>query len=249
MHEDARWTALLANARDGQWNLADEIDLSAAPRLPWWLPRKAYVTLISQLHYGELASMRMCMTLRPLLAAQTPLALLDLQEADEARHAALYRQYMERLGELAPPDDYVAAALDGGLRGRHGALGIMTAFHIVLEGEALVLQQDLAAQLPCPSFRRINALAARDEARHVAFGKTYLAGRYGGLGADERIELYLWARTLWHDCAETLRGRYTGISRAFFSLSRGGMAERWRRQERALVEIGLVSPAEAARLR
>lgn len=248
MDETTRWSTLLANARDGQWNPEREIDWEASPRLPWWLPRKAYATLISQLYYGELASMRMCGRLRPLLADAVPLALLDLQEADERRHAGLYERYMARLGALAPQDDYVATALEGGLSGPFGALGIMTAFHIVLEGEALVLQQDLAAQLPCPLFRRINALAARDEARHVAFGKTYLAGKYAALDDASRRDLFVWARGLWHDCAQALRSRYTGISRGFFVLSRGGMEERWRRQERALVEVGLVSEAEAGRL-
>jgi hypothetical protein len=248
MQDDPRWPALLANARDGQWDPAREIDWSASPRAPWWLPRKAYVTLISQLYYGELASLRMCATLRPLLDGATPLALLDLQAADEARHALLYERFMGRLGEMAPQDDYVSTALEGGLNGRHGALGIMTAFHLVLEGEALVLQHDLAAQLPCPLFGRINALAARDEARHVAFGKSYLAGRYAELSDDERFALFVWARGLWHDCAQALRGRYSGISRAFLALSRGGMADRWQRQERALIEVGLVTADEARRL-
>jgi hypothetical protein len=248
MIETARLDVLRANAEAGQWSPEVEIDWRSSPRVPWWLPRKAYTTLMSQLLHGERASFAMCATLRPLLPAGPARALVDLQERDEARHVAVYERYMARLGDIAAPDDYVERALGGGLRGQGGAIGVMLAYHVVLEGEALVLQQDLAHRLPCPLFARINALAARDEARHVAFGKAHLAGRLAGLPAEERRALFVWLRALWRDCAETLRGRYTGVSRAFFVLSRGSMEQRWARQERALVELGLVTAADAARL-
>jgi hypothetical protein len=182
----------------------------------------------------------LCAALRPHLADAEARAFIDLQEIDERRHAAAYERYLARLGEVAGPDAATTATLEGGLAWRGHPLGLMIAFHIVLEGEALTIQHDLAAHSPCPLFRALNARAARDEARHVAFGKAYLRGRLGALSIEERAEIYRWVRALWHDCSQAIRARYTGVSRAFFALSRGSMAERWARHRRALAELGLL---------
>ncbi len=252
MHPDddarERMLRLLANGRADQWSFETDLDWRLAPRLPWFLPKRAYTTLVSQVFYGERATLLLCDALRPHLSDEPGRALIELQDIDERRHVAAYERYLGRLGDIAPPDEATTATLEGGLAWRDSPLGMMVAFHIVLEGEALTIQQDLSVHSPCPLFAALNARAARDEARHVGFGKLYLRDRLARLPLDERREIYRRVRRLWRDCAQAIRARYTGISARFFALSRGRMDERWHRHARALVDLGLVDDTDAARI-
>ncbi len=244
----SRLAHLLGNGRAEQWSLESALDWRCSPRLPWWLPRRAYTTLVTQVYYGESATLLLCKALRPHLHRPIERALIDLQETDERRHTAAYERYLARLGDLVPPDEATTATLETGLAWKDDPLAMMVAFHVVLESEALTIQQDLSAHSPCPLFAALNARAARDEARHVAFGKLYLRGRLACLPREERHDIYRRVRRLWRGCAYAIRARYTGISARFFVLSRGRMDERWDRHARALVDLGLVDEADAARI-
>jgi hypothetical protein len=244
----SRLAALRANAEEGQWSAARDLDWSAAPSLPWWLPRRVTIALISQIYHGETASLRFCEAMAGRLGRAEAEDLLALQRTDEARHVEAYGRYLARLGDVAPPDTATVTTLDGAMAEARSPVALAIAFQIVLEGEALTIQQDLAEAVACPLLRALNARAARDEARHVAFGKSWLPAAVAALPAEERQAIFRWVRGLWHDCADAVRDRYTGISAALFRLSRSRMEERWRRHRRALVEIGLVSSADSLRL-
>ena len=90
-------------------------------------------------------------------------------------------------------------------------------------------------------------MIARDEARHVAFGKLYPWNTLSALSAEERIGMYRWVRELWHDCASAARGEYYGLGRPITGVGRGSVGERWSTQVEALKDIGLVTDDEASR--
>ncbi len=244
-HSALRLYPLAQSARDGQWNMDRDIDWSRQPRLPFWMRPSQARAALSQLYHGELATSRLC---EALLADRTEdryevRTCLSFQLRDEMRHADAYARYLEGLGGIAPIDDALARALDGARHGPHGTLGAMLAFHIVVEGELLQLHERIARFLPCPLLRDINRLVARDEARHVAFGKIYLADSLDALSDDERARLYAWLHSLWHDATQSaLARRHRNPAIAVFF--RHWLGNGWPRHAEALAKLGL-APAIA----
>ncbi len=240
----ARLYRLAQSARSGQWNLERDIDWSRQPRLPFWMRRAQARKALSQLYHGEMATSRLC---EALLADATEdryevRSCLSLQLKDERRHAAAYQRYLSTLGGVDPLDDGLQRALTAARHGPFGNLGAMLAYHVVIEGELLRLHGVLAQFLPCPLLRDINRLVGRDEARHVAFGKIYLAEAVQALSDAERRALYAWLEDLWQEAAQgVLNRRRTNLAiAAFFRRWLGGG---WTRHAKALDGLGLPSVA------
>lgn len=243
---DGRMARLLVNARAGQWSAAEEIDWGCGPRLPRWWPRKAFTAAVSQLYYGELATAAFCRRLMTWLDDPIAVECLRFQVADENRHAALYGDYLAGLGGPQPIQSALALAVRS-LQNWQGPLeGLVLAYHLVLEGEALFLQDAFARRVPCPLFRQINQRVLRDEARHVAFGKILLRHRLPGLDRDARRAIYGWLRDLWWTVARAavaesrLLGAMGGL--------RAGLGARWAEQEAGLLAAGLIDRADLAKL-
>jgi gluconate kinase len=118
----------------------------------------------------------------------------------------------------------------------------MVAFHVVVEGEALRIQEGLVRLFRCPLLRQINRRIARDEARHVAFGRLYLGGRVAALPSRERREIHHWVKRLWSESAiatlRNLEGRGS-VARVFLQ---GWLRCGWARHARTLAAVGLVDP-------
>ena len=242
---DKRLERLAANARLAQWSAARAIDWGQEARRPRWITETQVRAAISQLYHGERATARLCRRLIGDLDESAARRCLEWQLADETRHAGAYRRYLTRLGGVAPMEANLAGTLDRALDGPAGTLGAMVAFHVVVEGEALRLQEALTRFLPCPLLRQINRLIARDEARHVAFGRIYLPEAVGSLSESAQRELAAWVHSLWSACAEATldQGQYRArIMRTFF---RRWLEGGWSRHAAALRHIGL--PADADR--
>ena len=220
------------------------IDWSLPIKPPAWMTRRAYITAISQLYYGELATTEMCRRLLDALDEPAATAFIRTQIADEERHIGFYERYLRRAGAIGDIDEGVAMAYDAALSWPGSYHGSIVAFHIVMEGEGLRLQNLYSNWFPCPLFAQMNSAIARDEARHVAFGKVFLREKLGGLSAEERVEIYRWIRTLWFDCANAIRTEMPQAVKLL--LGRKWLDERWRQQARALVDIGLIGNDEAA---
>ena len=242
-----RLATLIANGHDRQWS-ANEVDWRESVFVPSWFPRKTYIAAISQLYHGELATAEAC---RRLLA--TPLgidteirACLEIQIRDEIRHAEVYRAYLARLGDIVPSEPVVAAMLERGYGWREPILGTVLSYHVMLEGEALNIQQGLATWLPCPLFRAVNARIVVDEARHVGFGKTYLPARIADIPIEERGDLFLWIKELWHDCARPVMEKFHVPGVMSPRIRRRWLKSRWQRQVRDLASIGLIEANNAA---
>lgn len=241
-----RLARLAANARAGQWSAVEDIDWRRRPRLPLWITRDQARAAISQLHYGEVATSRVCLALLRGVPAGPARRCLEYQIEDELRHAEVFKRYLERLGGLAPMDRTLGWALDAasqGPAGSAGPLGTMVAYHVVVEGEVLRVQDSLARLLPCPLLRQISRLVARDEARHVAFGRIYLSDALADLPADARRRLYDWVYGLWRQTTGSAlaeRAHGSAVQGALRSWLGGG----WRHHQAALRQIGLTPGPE-----
>jgi len=243
-----RLAALAANGADAPWSVDDAVDWRAPVVVPTWLPRRTFIAAVSQLYHGEIATAVACRRLLagPVGADAGARACLEAQIVDEARHARAYRTYLARLGDIAPTEPAVAAFLRDGAAGPGDPdLGAILAYHVVLEGEALRIQQGFATWLPCPVFRALNARIARDEARHVGFGRIYLENRLAHLPVEERRVMFLWVKALWRACAESVMDRFRipGVMTA--RIAQRWLESRWQRQVKDLVALGLVGEGEA----
>lgn len=244
--ERRRLARLAETAAAGQWDAAEAIDWSQKPRVPPWVSREAVRFALSQLYHGEEATARLCAELLDQVPEPEARHCLALQIADERRHAAVYRRYLEGLGGIAPVDAALARSLAAAAGSPGGALGAMAAFHVVVEGENLRLQDRITGFLPCPLLRQINRRIARDEARHLAFGRIYLARRLAGLPEAERRALRSWLQGLWRAAAEATlrnRGRRNPLVRRFLE---AWLARGWTRHEAKLRQLGLTFAPEGA---
>lgn len=241
----AAFRDLAAKGAQAQWSAADAVNWTDDIALPAWLPRKFYAGILSQFYYGERATSRMCQRLLDDISDPLARRCLELQLADEERHAEVYLAYLEGIGGLSPIEPLLAAAYEEALSWSGPPLALVAAFNIVLEGEALYALDDLGRWLTCPRFQRINASIRRDEARHLAFGKLYIRSTAGALGPEQRLGIYRWLKGLWHGTAFGILDQAWIPSLMLRRRCRAWAETGWRDHRRALIGAGLVDPGEA----
>jgi hypothetical protein len=217
----------------------------AAP--PLWLSRQSYGQVIADLRYGELVTAMACERMMGILPEEEARACLARQHHDEQVHGRLYERYLACLGVEGTAAPGLQEAYERSLSWQGDPLGLVLAFAVVLEGEALRLQHHFAERFPCPLFAELNRKIAADEARHLAFGRIY--GREGlrRLDAGERIDLYRWLKSLWWDCARVVRDRYSGLGGRVLRAFHPPLSQSWRRHAAALMDLGLVGADEQER--
>ena len=235
---------LALKAERGQWRAADIAEWPEKKAVARWLGRKFQTQALSQLYHGERATLAMCRRLRDEIDDPWAKRCLDYQIIDEQRHARVYLDYLAGIGALQPIDPVLAAAYDRALDWSGGPPGLIAAFHIILEGEALSALDTLGDGLRCPLFTRINARIRRDEARHLAFGRAYLARTLPGLALEERLEIHRWLKALWYDTAEGIFARFSFANLILRRRSRKWVAPGWQDHLRVLIELGLLGDEE-----
>lgn len=169
---------LYAQAVAAQWNADLAIDWQAPVELPD-VVEDAVVQVMTYMIENEVAALvvpaRFLGQLHPHFREVQ--ALLAIQIADEARHIDVFTRRVRLKGRepalstaggqtslktlLDEPDFSIAAFL----------------LSVLGEGTFVSLLTFLHAHAPDPVTRQIAKLAARDEARHVAFGMTHLMSR------------------------------------------------------------------------
>ncbi len=221
MQPEERIAALTEKARMAQTDQA--IDWSRAPALPFWLPRRSAARAVGQYYCGEIATVRACDLLSARLQLPQAREFLALQAEDERRHAGLYEQYIARIGGRCPQQLAIEVTYEQALSWQGAPEAIVLAFHAVLEGESLRLQQVIDKWMPCPLFRDISTVINRDEARHIAFGRIYLRAALPELPQRERLAIFDWLRALWFGAVRDAVADFAppGLFRA------GGGWQRW----------------------
>ncbi len=190
---------------------------------------------------GEEATASACKRLVDLLPPGPARDCLSIQAEDEERHVRAYCGYLERIGQPAEPNERIREATDRLARWSGPPAGLFFAIHVVLEGEALGLQQDLEGDLDCPLFRSINRRVTQDEARHVAFGRIISPVAASELDDHDRRRTVEEIHAVWTDCIRALSAENFVLWRAL-----SHFADRhWRAQLANMEQYGLSAPEAA----
>ena len=221
-----------------------DIGWDRGPVLPIWAPRALCAGAISQFYIGELATAELCRRLKGRLGSDVADRCLDLQIADEERHARLYAAYLERIGGIRAPDPAVWRGLACALEWAGAPQAQILAYHVILEGEALALQRNVGDWLPCPLFRQISRSIAGDEARHVAFGRIYLRATLPQVPLGERLEMQAQLKSLWLDSTLEVLTRFAPIRLGARRFGRRWLDQRWDQWLRVMGGLGLFDQAE-----
>ena len=222
----------------------DAFSWTGTPKRPFWLPLQSYAGVIADLRYGELATAEACSRMATILPEQEARACLAVQQDDEQFHARLYAQYLAHLGTEGTVTPGLRDTCERCLSWPGNPMGLVLAFNVVLESEAMRLQRLFARRFPCPLFAEINYRILTDEARHIAFGRIYGRPSLQRLDAEERVALYRWLRSMWWDCSAAVQGRFNGIGGRILRALHPPLAQTWRRQADALLDLGLIRPDE-----
>lgn len=242
---DNRLAALTAKSVAAQSQSPQDFDWDRAAKLPLWLPKRLAASAITHFHMGELATASMCDQIRHRPDMTIGRDFLEVQAFDERRHAHLYGLYMAKLGGPDTRSAAVGRVYDCAASWRGAPQAIILAFHGVLESESMRLQQEIDNWLPCPLFKTISTVIARDEARHIAFGRLYLRDALPTLPRNERREIFRWIRALWFEAVRGAISHFAppGTVNAYGGLA-GWMAHEWRERIDTLESLHLFSPDE-----
>lgn len=169
---------LYAQAVAAQWNPDTVIDWNAHFELPE-VVENAVVQVLTYMIENEVAALvvpaRFLGQLHPHFREVQ--ALLAIQIADEARHIDVFTRRLRLKGHEPALSTAGGQASLGTLIDESDFSISAFLLSVLGEGTFVSLLQFLHAHAPDPVTRQIAKLAARDEARHVAFGMTHLLSR------------------------------------------------------------------------
>ncbi|HEX2916122.1 MAG TPA: diiron oxygenase [Chloroflexia bacterium] len=148
----------------------------AVEDLPWQLgiklnerQRVAGRRILSQVLYGEQASLEVMRQLLEQVSEPAARPFLSLQARDEERHVAVFERYLALLGGVEPPGAALAQLVEGLLE-LPGIPEKTLGMQLVVEGMALETFHAMAAGIDDPLLQAIVRRVFVDESRHVAFG-------------------------------------------------------------------------------
>ena len=236
----SRLEALVAKAEAASKARSLSIDWSMPVRLPPATTRSLVLKGIGHFYHGEQVAADFCALLSRRISHPVARTFLEIQMDDEARHAEMYRSYLQRL-EGTPPQSRTLAIAAEKVRGwRRSPEAIVLACHMLLETESLRFGRLLDSWHGCSLFRAISAEVAQDEALHVAFGKFYLEECLPELPAQERREIYSWLKQLWMEAAGSTIRALTSIHLPH-NVQQAFLESHWKKRHEWLASFGLVA--------
>lgn len=231
-------TSLTAKADRRVWHARD-LDWATPIVPPPGVAPAVYVDLVSQLYWAEQIALDALAQMRVELPEPEARGFLATQIVDEDRHAQVYREYLERLGELRPLDARLGEVFAAASAWTGPAWGRVVALNVMMEHEALHQQQRRIATLPCPLFKQINRRIAADESRHAGFGVLYLEHVAPAAHADDKAEVMRWIGRLWNLWRIANRDRYQAEGEQVLRLDADELERRGHRVAATLRQLGL----------
>jgi hypothetical protein len=149
--------------------------------------RLAFVHLSNFLH-GEQAALAVAGQLVGAVPEMRAKLYAASQTMDEARHVDAFSRYLARFGKPLPPSRAVRLVIDRTLAASDW-LQKLVGMQIVVEGLALFRFREMLIHNREPLLQQLLTYVARDEARHHAYGITYLQAMVPGLSPAARAEL------------------------------------------------------------
>ncbi len=242
---ERKLAALSEKALKAQSKPDETIDWRQPAAPPCWMPNRLAAAAISRFHHGEITTAQLCEDIRGRIASPAARDCLEAQADDEHRHALIYGRYLDKLGG---PDrrPSTVEGLYGKVAAWRGAPeGSILVCHVIFEGESLQLQNSVDKWMPCPLFKEISAVIAKDEARHVAFGRVYLRAALPHLPRAERLALFRWIRDLWFEAVRDTVDRFAppGLLALYGGKTRW-IQDEWCERLDTLESLNLFSPEE-----
>lgn len=134
----------------------------------------SYAWTLSQFMHGEQGALLVASQLVGCAPTYDAKLYAASQTFDEARHVEVFSRYLrEKVGIVYPVSPHLKALLDKVLTDPRWDLKFI-GMQIIIEGLALAAFHTLKMTAQDALFRDILELTIRDEARHVAFGVSYL---------------------------------------------------------------------------
>lgn len=238
---DPRIEALIAKAEAATWPADDAAFWSSRPVRPRHISRAKYRAMVSQIYHGECTTLAVCKRLSDEIPDPLAARFLALQADEERRHAQMFERYLEPLGGIAPVDPGLGGAFARTLSWDGPWQAVAVAVNVILEAETIRLLLRSPHLFSCPKLRTIIDVVTRDEARHLAFGRLFIAPHLAALSVEERRRIYLWVLSLWRECIYTPRG---GVLALVLRFKRRRLRRLWDGHNAAMCDIGLVSEGE-----
>lgn len=237
---DPHLEALIAKAKTASWP-ADDAPFWSSPAVPPRLiPRTKYRAMVSQIYHGECTTLAVCKRLIDEIPNPQAQRFLAIQAEDELRHAQMFERYLEPLGGLMPVDPGLGGAFARTLGWRGPWQAMAVAVNVILEAETIRLLRS-PYMFSCPKLKTIIEVVTRDEARHLAFGRLFVAPHLKTLSAEVRRQIYLWVLSLWRECIYTPRG---GILSLVLRFKSRPLQRLWDGHNATMCQIGLISERE-----
>lgn len=148
----------------------------------------SYAWTLSQFMHGEQGALLVSSQLVSCAPTFDGKLYSASQTFDEARHVEVFSRYMqEKVGLMYPINPHLKSLLDKVLTDQRWDLKFV-GMQIIIEGLALAAFQTLRLASMDPLFRELLEYVIRDEARHVAFGVTYMEQFVRSLSEQEKEE-------------------------------------------------------------
>ncbi|MDH5491080.1 MAG: ferritin-like domain-containing protein, partial [Myxococcales bacterium] len=162
--------------------------------------------MLSQFLHGEQGALLVASQLISCAPTHDAKLYAASQTFDEARHVEVFGRYLlEKVGLMYPVNVHLKSLLDKILSDPRWDLKFI-GMQIVIEGLALAAFNTMKMTARDPLLREIVELVIRDEARHVAFGVTYMEEHVKALSEAERAERALFA----YEACVVMRERMVG---------------------------------------
>jgi hypothetical protein len=143
---------------------------------------------LSQFMHGEQGALMTAAALTHAVPDYESKLYAATQTMDEARHVEVYERYIRKLAIVYPMAEGLKALIDTTLTADHW-VKIAIGMNMVVEGLALAAFHNMRKSTSCELLRTITEGVLRDEARHVAFGNTYVGQVISEMHPDEREDV------------------------------------------------------------